>query len=86
MKNCKKIFELNGCILMIDYGYLKSNNQNTLQSVKRHKKMRYLKIWEKLILLHVNFNYLMNFLKENLKVKDSNTKRIFAENGNYGKG
>ena len=50
-KIVKKILELNGCILMIDYGYLKSNNQNTLQSVKRHKKNEILKNLEKLILL-----------------------------------
>ena len=36
-KIVKKINQLNGCILIVDYGYLKSNNQNTLQSIIRHK-------------------------------------------------
>ena len=33
----KKILKLRGCILMIDYGYLKSKNLDTIQSVKNHK-------------------------------------------------
>ena len=37
-KIVKKISKLKGCILLIDYGYLKPNNQNTLQSVMKHKK------------------------------------------------
>ena len=37
-KITKKISKLSGCILLIDYGYLRPNNQNTLQSVMRHKK------------------------------------------------
>ena len=37
-KITKKISMLNGCILLIDYGYSKPNNQNTLQSVIQHKK------------------------------------------------
>ena len=32
------ISKFNGCLLMIDYGYLKPNNQNTLQSVIKHSK------------------------------------------------
>ena len=42
-KITKKISKLNGCILMIDYGYLAPNNQNTLQSVKGHKKKFFIK-------------------------------------------
>ena len=38
-KIIKKISKHKGSVLMIDYGYLKSNNQNTLQSVMRHKKI-----------------------------------------------
>ena len=37
-KIIKTISRLNGCLLMIDYGYLKPNNQNTLQSIMKHKK------------------------------------------------
>ena len=37
-KISNKIKALNGCILMIDYGYLRSNNQNTIQSVIKHRK------------------------------------------------
>ena len=37
-KMTKKISKLNGGILLIDYGYFKPNNNNTLQSVMRHKK------------------------------------------------
>ena len=40
-KILKKILQLKGCILLIDYGYLKPNNQNTLQSVMKHKKIIY---------------------------------------------
>ena len=37
-KIVKKISNLQGCLLMIDYGYLKSHNKDTLQSVMKHKK------------------------------------------------
>ena len=43
-KIVKKIDRLKGCILMLDYGYLKPKNQNTLQSVMRHEKNKLLKI------------------------------------------
>ena len=52
----KKISKLGGCILMIDYGYLKPNNQNTLQSVMNHKKNSLLHNLGKAdITAHVNF-------------------------------
>ena len=55
---------------MIDYGYLKPNNQNTLQSVMRHKKNSLLNNLGKAdITSHVNFPLLKEFLKKNLKVK-----------------
>ena len=41
LKNDKKVSKLKGCILMVDYGYLKSNNQSSLQSVMSHKKIFY---------------------------------------------
>ena len=76
LKDLKKIIRailrLTGCVLMIDYGYLKSNNQNTLQSVMKHKKNNILKNLGKAdITSHVNFPLLKEFfLKNNLKVKN----------------
>ena len=44
---------------MIDYGYLKPNNQNTLQSVMKHKKNNLLNNLGKAdITAHVNFKLL----------------------------
>ena len=37
-KIIKKISKLEGGLLLIDYGYLKPKNKNTLQSVIKHKK------------------------------------------------
>ena len=37
-KITKKIIKNTGGVLLIDYGYLKSINRSTLQSVKSHKK------------------------------------------------
>ena len=55
-KILKKFKKLNGCILLIDYGYLKPNNQNTLQSVIKNKKNNLLKNLGKAdITSHVNF-------------------------------
>ena len=77
-----KISKLKGCILMIDYGYLKPNNQNTLQSVMKHKKNNLLENLGKAdITAHVNFNLLNEFfLKNNLKVKNIITQKQFLEN------
>ena len=67
----KKILKQDGCIMLIDYGYLQPNNQNTLQSVMRHKKNNLLKNLGKAdVTSHVNFNLLTEFLKKNsLKVE-----------------
>ena len=66
----KKILQLNGCILMIDYGYLNPSNQNTLQYVMNHKKNNMLNNLGKAdITSHVNFKLLNEFfIKNNLKV------------------
>ena len=62
----KKILQLKGCLLLIDYGYIKPNNQNTLQSVMRHKKNNILKnLGNADITSHVNFKLLDEFLKKN---------------------
>ena len=81
-KMIKKISKLKGCILMIDYGYLKSNNQNTLQSVMRHKKNSLLDNLGKAdITAHVNFDLLSEFFqKNNLKVNKVKTQKEFLEN------
>ncbi len=69
-KITKKISKLKGCILMIDYGYLKSKNQNTLQSVMKHKKNNILDNLGKAdVTSHVNFGLLKEFfLKNGLRV------------------
>ena len=80
-KIIKTISRLNGCLLMIDYGYLKPNNQNTLQSVFKHKKNNLLKNLGKAdVTSHVNFALLNEFfLKNNLKVKKVITQKEFLE-------
>ncbi len=81
-KIINKISKLKGCILMIDYGYLKSNNQNTLQSVMKHKKNGLLdNLGNADITAHVNFNLLSEFfLKNGLKVNNIITQKEFLEN------
>ncbi len=81
-KIIKKISKLNGCILLIDYGYLKPNNKNTLQSVRKHKKNELLNHLGKAdITAHVNFKLLNEFfLKNNLKTKNLITQKKFLEN------
>ena len=81
-KITKKISKLKGCILMIDYGYLKPNSQDTLQSVMKHKKNNLLKNLGKAdITAHVNFSLLNEFfLKENLKIKNIISQKKFLEN------
>ena len=81
-KMIKKISELKGCILMIDYGYLKPNNHDTLQSVMNHKKNNILNNLGKAdITAHVNFNLLKEFsLKKGLKVQKIITQKKFLEN------
>ena len=81
-KITKKISMLGGCILLIDYGYSKPNNQNTLQSVIQHKKN---KLFNNLgradITAHVNFALLNEFfLKNNLKTKNFISQKKFLEN------
>ncbi len=77
----KKISKLGGCILMIDYGYLKPKNQNTLQSVMKHKRNSLLNnLGRADITAHVNFALLREFFwKDGLKVKDIITQKQFLE-------
>ncbi len=80
-KILKKVLRLGGCILFIDYGYLKSNNQDTLQSVKSHGKNFTLKNLGKAdITSHVNFGLLTEFFKKNgLKVEKVVTQNFFLK-------
>ena len=80
-KISKKITKLKGCILMIDYGYLKSHNGNTLQSVMKHKKNYLLNNLGKAdITAHVNFQLLNEFFSKNgLKIKNVVSQKNFLE-------
>ena len=80
-KITKKILELEGCILLIDYGYLKSHNENTLQSVFRHKKNNLLDNLGKAdVTSHINFQLLEEFFKKNnLKTKKIVTQQKFLK-------
>ena len=80
-KITKKISQLNGGILLIDYGYLKSRNKNTLQSLMNHKKNDLLSnLGNADITSLVNFKLLNEyFIKKNLKVKKIVTQKFFLE-------
>jgi len=80
-KIIKKISKLEGGLLLIDYGYLKAKNKNTLQSLVKHKKNKLLNNLGKAdITSLVNFNLLKEyFLINNLKVKKVVTQKFFLE-------
>jgi NADH dehydrogenase [ubiquinone] 1 alpha subcomplex assembly factor 7 len=75
------IKKLNGGLLLIDYGFLKQQNKNTLQSVKNHKKnMIFENVGGADITSLVDFNLLKNFLKRNkLKVNNTVTQEFFLK-------
>ncbi|MDC1151589.1 SAM-dependent methyltransferase [Pelagibacteraceae bacterium] len=81
-KIIKKISQVGGCLLLIDYGYLKSNNQNTLQSVMNHKRNNLMNNLGKAdITSHVNFKLLSEFFaKNNLKIEKIITQQKFLRN------
>ena len=61
----KKIHRLNGGILLIDYGYIKTEGKDTLQSLKSHSKNIYYKnIGKADITYLVNFSLLNKFLSK----------------------
>ena len=68
--------------MMLHDGFLKPENQNTLQSVIHHKKNHLLNNLGKAdITSHVNFKLLNEFfLKNNLKVKKIVTQQKFLKN------
>tara|TARA_B100001093_G_scaffold507729_1_gene568724 strand:- start:834 stop:1898 length:1065 start_codon:yes stop_codon:yes gene_type:complete len=80
-KMIKVISKLKGGLLLIDYGYLNKNNNNTLQSVMKHKKNKILENLGKAdITSLVNFNLLNEyFIKNNLKVKKIVSQKEFLE-------
>lgn len=81
-KIIKKISQVGGCLLLIDYGYLKSNNKNTLQSVMNHKRNNLMNNLGKAdITSHVNFKLLSEFFtKNNLKIEKIITQQKFLKN------
>ena len=66
---------------MIDYGFLKPNNQNTIQSICKHKRNDILKNLGKAdITSHVNFSLIKEYFKKNnLSVKQIISQREFLE-------
>ena len=80
----KKINKLSGGILLIDYGYLKSNNLSTLQAVMNNKKISMQDLFNNLgkadITSLVNFNLLKEYFEQNkLKVKKIVFQKFFLE-------
>ena len=80
-KIIKKISKLEGGLLLIDYGYLKPKNKNTLQSLKKHQRNNLLdNLGKSDISSLVNFKLLNEyFIKNNLKVKKIVTQKFFLE-------
>ena len=77
----KTIKRLNGGLLLIDYGFLKQKNINTLQSVKNHKKnMLFDYIGNADITSLVNFDLLKNYFKrKKLNVNNIVTQEFFLK-------
>jgi len=75
------IKKLSGGLLLIDYGFLKQQSKNTLQSVKNHKiNMMFENVGNADITSLVNFNLLENYLKKkNLKVNNVVTQGFFLK-------
>ena len=83
-KIIKKISNMSGGILLIDYGYLKPFNENTIQAVMKNKKLKMNNLQNYIgktdITYLVNFNLLKEFfIKNNLKVKNIVSQKFFLE-------
>ena len=83
-KILKKISQLSGGILLIDYGHLNLKNSNTLQAVVKNKKININNIHKYLgkadITYLVNFNLLKEyFLKKKFEIKKVVTQKFFLE-------
>jgi NADH dehydrogenase [ubiquinone] 1 alpha subcomplex assembly factor 7 len=70
-----------GGLLLIDYGFLKQKNQNTLQSVKNHKSnMLFNNVGNADITSLVNFNLIKEYLKKKgLKLNNIVTQEFFLK-------
>jgi cyclopropane-fatty-acyl-phospholipid synthase len=77
----KKIKKQNGGLLLIDYGFLKQESKNTLQSVKNHKPNKmFNNIGNADITSLVNFNLIKNYLeKKKIKVNKIVTQGFFLK-------
>jgi len=77
----KKINKFDGGLLTFDYGYKIKKNQNTLQSVKKHKKTKlFFEPGDSDITSHINFKLFYEILKKNnLKVEKIINQNEFLE-------
>jgi len=77
----KKIDKFDGGLLFFDYGYTVKNNQNTLQSVKKHRYTDlFLEPSHSDITSHINFKLFHKILKKNnLNVKKITTQNKFLK-------
>jgi len=73
----KKINKFDGSLLTFDYGFIQKKNQNTLQSVKKHRYINLLaKPSHSDITSHVNFKLFYKILKKN----NLNVEKIITQN------
>tara|TARA_Y100000590_G_scaffold2796_1_gene3689 strand:+ start:6782 stop:7840 length:1059 start_codon:yes stop_codon:yes gene_type:complete len=77
----KKINKFNGGLLTFDYGYNTKKNQNTLQSLKKHKYTNILSMPQNAdITSHINFKLFHKILKKNnLNVEKVTTQNEFLK-------
>ena len=77
----KKINKFDGGILAFDYGYSQKRSQNTLQSVKKHRRTNiFLMPSHSDITSHINFKLFHKILKKNnLNVKKITTQSKFLK-------
>jgi len=77
----KKINKFDGGLLFFDYGYTVKNNQNTLQSVKKHKYTNLFSMpHHSDITSHLNFKLFHKILKKNnLNVEKITTQNEFLK-------
>jgi len=77
----KKINKFDGGLLIFDYGYTAKKNQNTLQSVKKHKYTNLFSMpHHSDITSHLNFKLFYKILKKNnLNVKKITTQNEFLK-------
>ncbi len=80
-KIVRTVKKLNGGLLLIDYGFLKQKNTNTLQSVRKHKKNNlFSNVGSADITSLVNFNLLRSYLLlSKLKVNNIVSQSFFLK-------